>query len=141
MTGFAQVCFNEVYTPLRIAEGETFDDYLDFKKYMLQEVAYSGDGSDPQPLDPDEEETVRRELWIYHDDGEKEMVCRYVQRNMSVKTVRTSDTADGLPVTAITYTAYRIAERRIALVNGGFLALHLAEALAMLLIYRKKRVK
>lgn len=38
------------------------------------------------------------------------MVCRYVQHNMSVKTVYTSDIADGLPVTAITYTDYRIAE-------------------------------
>lgn len=60
---------------------------------------------------------------------------------MSVKTVRTSDTADGLPVTAITYADYHAAERKIALVNAGFVALYIAESAVVLLIYRKKRMK
>lgn len=141
-TGFAQVCFNEVYSPWRIAEGETFDDYESFRKYMALDIESNEDSySNSEPITPipDGEQLIRREIWVYHDNPEEgKMVCRYVQKNMSVKTVRTSDTSDGLPVTAITYTDYRIAERKIALINGCFVALYITESLVMLMIYRKR---
>ncbi len=144
-TGFVQICFNEIYTPWRIAEGETFDNYDDFRRYMLLDIeSNEASYSNTEPLTPvpEGEQAIRREIWVYHDNPEEgEMVCRYVQNNMSVKTVRTSDTSDGLPVTAITYTDYRIAERKIALANSGFAALYLVESLTVLMFYRKKRMK
>ena len=144
-TGFVQICFYEIYTPWRIAEGETFDNYDDFRRYMLLDIESNESSySNTEPLTPvpEGEQAIRREIWVYHDNPEEgKMVCSYVQNNMSVKTVRTSDTSDGLPVTAITYTDYRIAERKIALVNSSFVALYLAESLVVLMFYRKKRMK
>lgn len=145
ITALGHIAFNEIWTPWRIAEGETFTDYESFRRYMLLDIEYNPGGtvgSEPLTPVPDGDSVIRKEIWVYHDNPEEgEMVCRYVQKNMSVKTVRTSDTSDGLPVTAITYTDYRIAERKIALINAGFVALYLAEAVAVLLVYRKKRMK
>lgn len=143
-TAAAQIAFNEIWNPWRIAEGKTFTDYDSFRRYMLLDIEYnSGESISSEPLTPipDGDEVIRKEIWVYHDNPEGEMVCRYVQKNMSVKTVRTSDTSDGLPVTAITYAGYHAAERKIALVNSCFVALYLAEVLAAVLIYRKKRMK
>lgn len=145
ITAFGHIAFNEIYSPWRIAEGETFNDYESFRRYMLLDIEYNPGGSvgsEPITSIPGEDEVIRKEIWVYHDNPEEgEMVCRYVQKNMSVKTVRTSDTSDGLPVTAITYADYHAAERKIALINGGFVALYLAESFAVLLFYRKKRMK
>lgn len=145
ITAFGHIAFNEIWSPWRIAEGETFDNYDDFRRYMLLDIEYNPSGSvssEPMTLIPDGDSVIRNEIWVYHDNPEEgEMVCSYVQKNMSVKTVRTSDTSDGLPVTAITYADYHAAERKIALINACFVALYLAESLTVLMRYRKKRMK
>ena len=145
ITALGHIAFNEIWSPGRIAEGETFTDYDSFRKYMLLDIEYNPSGSvgsEPITPIPGEDEVIRKEIWVYHDNLEEgEMVCRYVQNNMSVRTVRTSDTSDGLPVTAITYASYHAAERKIALINAGFVALYLADSLLVLMFYRKKRMK
>ena len=142
ITAAGQIVFNEIWTPTGIAEGETFTDYDSFRRYMLQAVEYSLSETKTEPMAavPDGSEVIKREIWVYHDNPEGKMVCRYVQNNMSVKTVRTSDTADGLPVTAITHADYRIAQRKIALVNICFVALYIAESIIILKHYRKKQM-
>jgi hypothetical protein len=143
ITACGHIAFNEIWSPWRIAEGETFTDYESFRRYMLLDIEYTPGESVSQPMTPipDGEEVVRKEIWVYHDNPDGEMVCRYVQRNMSVKIVRTSDTSDGLPVTAITYASYHAAERKIALVNSCFVTLYIADSAAVLMAYRKKRMK
>ena len=140
ITAVGQIVFNEIVTPYRIAEGVVFHDYASFRSYMYED--HPADSSRSEPVvSPDEMILDQRELRVYDGTEEGRLVCAYVVRNYQVKTVRASNTEDGLPITAITHAGYRAAVLKVTLLNFLFLAVYIAEILWVLKAYRKKRMK
>ena len=156
VTMLAQSFCNNVFSAWRIAGGEEFTDYESFVEYMEQPLEYSGYGYESQALPPpddssyfydDQGNQITQEEFYYEEviipDGtpEGKVVCTFTWWNQNVSYYRTADTADGLPITAVTYGHHRAANRIVDAYNIGFGVLYCLELLGVVVYYLRKRMK
>ena len=153
LTLVAQRLVNDRWGAWHIAGGTEFRDYESFAEYMEQpRYDDSGDEWTVQPVEPgsttyydmygneiSEEEALREEIRIPDGTEEGKVVCTFVWRNRAVWSFRTSDTADGLPITAITHEDYRTADGIVNTYNTAFAVLYVLEVLCALVFYAVKR--
>ena len=156
VTLLGQVILNEVLGAFSLAEGTQFCDYESFVAYMEQDVPYyyeseAGGFMAVEPIDSvyydeygneiTEEEAFREEVVMPDGTPEGKVVCTFIQRNHSVVSWRTADSEDGLPITVVTHSDYEAANRKMEMINIGFLGLYVIECIAVVSVYRKKRMK
>ena len=156
VTLLTQSFCNNVFSAWRIAGGEKFDDYDSFVEYMEQPLEYSGYGYEANVLPPPDDSSyfydeqgnqITQEEFYYEEvrisDGtpEGKVVCSFTWWNRNVSSYRTADTADGLPITAVTYGHQRAANRIVDIYNIGFGILYCLELLGCIVFYLRKRVK
>ena len=86
-----------------------------------------------------QEEANRRTL----EDAEGRVVCTYIQRNYSVISIQYSENEDGtlLPITVYMQDDYDRAVKKARRRHVLFAALCCAETAAVVVAYRKKRVR
>ena len=143
VTAFAHSWVYYRWDAWALAEGTEFSDYESLVQYMEQDIRYDYTGSsavEPPSFEPGSEalnDEVLREELIFQGN----VVCTYIHRNHNVMSVRLSDTADGLPVTAITRQDYTSAQIRANLLRSCFMALYVVEGVVIIIIYLKKRAK
>lgn len=141
-----------IWGPWTIMEGQVFQDYDSFIAYMEQDIPHPDGphgGLAPAPESAEhyydesgreisEEEAYRQTLG----DGEGNVVCTYIRRNYSVISIQYSENEDGtlLPITVYTQDDYDRAVRKAHRRHVLFAALYCAEAAAVAVIYRKKRM-
>lgn len=137
-----------------LSNGTEFYDYESFVQFMEQDVddpRFTFTGAEPvnSPTDDGtyfdrygneitEEEALGRELTL--SDGT--VVCRYLDRNDSVATIRYTE-QDGslLPITVVTFDDLVGGQAKSTLINAAFVTGYCLEILAVILIYFKKRAK
>lgn len=148
VTAFAHSWVHTRWDAWALAEGTEFYDYESLVQYMEQDVRYDYTGSSavaPPSHEPGSGETydeaLREELIIPDGTENGKVVCSYIHRNQNVMSVRLSDTTDGLPVTVITRQDYTSAQIRANFLRSIFKVMYVVEAVAIIVIYLKKRAK
>lgn len=148
VTAFAHSWVHTRWDAWALAEGTEFYDYESLVQYMEQDVRYDYTGSFVVAAPSSEpgsgetyDEALREELIIPDGTENGKVVCSYIHRNQNVMSVRPSDTADGLPVTVITRQDYTSAQIRANFLRSIFKVMYVLEAVAILVIYLKKRAK
>lgn len=151
LTFIAHQASTTIWGPWTIMEGQVFDDYESFTAYMEQDIC-PDPYSSSRPLPPEammyydesgheisQEEANRRTL----EDAEGRVVCTYIQRNYSVISIQYSENEDGtlLPITVYTQDDYDRAVKKARRRHVLFAALCCAETAAVVVAYRKKRVR
>lgn len=145
----------ELWGPWSIMNGTTFDDYDSFIAYMEQDISgdfgYEADlessiaAESGAPVYYDaygneisEEEALTRSL----EDENGNVVCEYVKRNQSVVSVQyTAQDGTVLPITVFTYSDLQEAEQVVARRSVIFGIAYCVEALAVIVIYCRRREK
>lgn len=151
VTVLGHIAATTIWGPWSIMKGTTFDGYESFVEYMEQDVPdgriYYGDVApapdgavtyfDENGNEISEEEALTASL---KDQSGNEII--YVQRNQNVVSIRYTE-RDGtlLPITVYTYDDLREAEQKAAVRNVIFGCLYVAEVVAVLAFYFKKRMK
>ena len=148
VTSFAHSWVHTRWDAWALAEGTEFYDYESLVQYMEQDVRYDYTGSFVVAAPSSEpgsgetyDEALREELIIPDGTENGKVVCSYIHRNQNVMSVRPSDTTDGLPVTVITRQDYTSAQIRANFLRSIFKVTYVVEAVAILVIYMKKRAK
>ncbi|MEG2138834.1 MAG: hypothetical protein RRY64_09260, partial [Oscillospiraceae bacterium] len=137
-----------------VATGTSFDDFNTFKAYMQQEIPAEHNGiggldSAPEQSIPGSEHyydeqgneiTKEQSMTRTITDNAGNVVCRYVDRNQSVRSLRYGHPNGALlPITVFTQQDLMVARQTIALRNAIFGGIYLLEIAAILLVYFKKR--
>lgn len=156
VTLLVQAVVNHVFSTEHIAVGIEFEDYDSFVEFMEQDVVYEWDGGfavdRPEPSDDvtyydefgneiSEEEALRVEIVIPDGTAEGKVVCTFIHRNQTVWSWYTSDTEDGLPITAISNSARRTANGIVEAYNTAFAVLYGLELLGVAVFGLRKRMK
>ncbi len=131
--------------------GTIFEDYDSFIAFMEQEVPYDGSFSDPghaaaleqaeETLHEPEEVAPEYRLCTL-EDANGTVVCEYYDRNQSVTQISYSP-KDGtvLPIRVVTNRDYYWARVWAERINLAYCLIYPVEIFAVLLYYRKKRMK
>lgn len=160
VTAFAVAVTAVVYSMVTVggnahalADGTEFYDYESFQEYMAKPDSRSYyDGETVMVAEPvsgevtyydefgneiSEEEALTRELY----DSEGNVVCRYVQRNENVCSVRYTDRDGNLfPITVVTYDDLQLGRGKLEFANTIFGFLYCLEIIAGIAIYFRKRI-
>lgn len=167
ITSGCQVILNEIMTPLFFAEGTVFENYDDFKKFMetdMPDTSYSEmtyfsqtqietlyvpnyeDASECDEItyyddygnEISEEEALTE--YIYDNDGH--ILCKYINRNKSVHSIKYNDNTDTkLPITVYTYEQFYDGRGTLETFNTLFIAAYISQAAIAVLIHIAKRRK
>lgn len=144
VTLLAQSFCNNVFSAYRIRKGTQFQDYESFVAYMEQPNAF-WDGDSTVAVVPEdgigEDYVMEEEVRIADGTPEGKVVCTFRWYNGNVRSYRTADTENGLPIEAFTSHDHYKAERIVQLYNIAFAVCYCAELLGTAAIYRRKRIK
>ncbi len=152
---------SSIWGPYSIMKGTTFEDYESFIAYMEQDIpaapkyVFSGGTTAGEQVAPSgeidsstyydqygneisEEEALTRRL----EDRNGKVVCEYIDRNESVVSIRYTP-RDGtiLPITVFTDDDLQEARQTAAVRHVIFGAAYCMEALAIVLVYFRKRAR
>ncbi len=164
VTYTAQFVIHEVLTPLFFTDGNVFENYDEFKEFMetdmpdtsyvhmtvyaTQTIAvpnyedvpfddeityYDDDGNEIS-----EEEALTE--YVYDDDGH--ILCKYINRNKSVYSIKHNNTSDDkLPITVYTYEQFYEGRKVVETFDTLFIAAYAIELALTSAIYITKRKK
>ena len=160
VTGVAHGIAQNVWTPTKLSDAIVFDNVDAFVEFMEQEVPrsyYYGGTSSIEQVAPapelqlgetiyydefgnviSEEEALRDELV----DRNGNTVCEYVRRNKNVASIRHgAGEGEVTWIEVVTYDALQVGRVRHGVLNTVFTAAYVVEALAVILVYVRKRTK
>ncbi|MEG2151849.1 MAG: helix-turn-helix transcriptional regulator [Clostridia bacterium] len=138
----------------KVAEGTTFDDFDAFKAYMEQDIPaeHNGkggiDGAPTQSIPGSEhyydeqgnEITKEQSMTRTITDNAGNVVCRYIDRNQSVLSLRYGHlNGELLPITVFTQHDIMAARQTIAFRNVIFGGIYMLEIATAVFIYFRKR--
>ena len=164
ITVVSHIALNGIIPTTFFAEGTVFENYNDFKAFMetdMPDDSYAEMtviATQTMPV-PNYEDASDSEEIIYYDDYGNEIseeealteyvydkdghiLCRYINRNGTVRSIEYNHSAeDLLPVTVYTNEQWHNARRQIDIFNTMFIAAYCIELAATVLIYITKRRK
>ena len=157
VTGVCHHIATSIWGPYSIMKGITFEDYDSFIEYMEQDVPYMEHHYYND--DPFSEQIIQSSATTYYDefgniiseeqartrrleDANGNVVCEYIDRNESVISLQYSS-KDGtiLPITVFTQSELQQARQTASVRHMIFAVTYCIEALAVVLVYLKKRAK
>lgn len=154
LAGSAATGFGDVSA---VADGTSFADFPSFKAYMEQEISavHTGIGGADAPPERDLSDSanhyydaqgneVTRDQALTHtiQDQDGNVVCTYIHRNESVRSLRYGHPGGAvLPITVFTQDDILVARQKIRQINCVVAVAAAAEVFAALFIYLKKRAK
>lgn len=136
---------NNVFSAYNIRKGTVFQDYESFAEYMEQPNPFWGGETGTVVAVPEdgigEEFVVEEEVRIADGTLEGKVVCTFKWYNGNVRSYRTADTEDGLPIEVFTDHDHYQAELTVQLYNIAFAVLYCVELLGTAIFYRRIRIK
>ena len=139
--------------PQLYGDATEFTTLEDFKAYMEQPISDDGTPLTYHTTYQDAEgqeieiylDSENNEYWYYTDwitgvicDAEGNELCRYSRYNESVVNIVYSNSDDRLPIYTMNRTQYRESSTRFNWLMAAWIPLYLAEAVILILRYRKK---
>lgn len=164
ITVVSHIALNGIVPTTFFAEGTVFENYNDFKVFMETDmpddsyVEMTMIATQTMPV-PNYEDASDSEETTYYDDYGNEIseedalteyvydkdghiLCRYINRNGSVRSIEYNHSSeDLLPITVYTNEQWHAARRQIDIFNTMFIAAYCLELAATVLIYILKRKK
>jgi len=132
-----QAIFNSICSPRLFSKAVIFTDLQAFKVYI--ETSTDIGTMDGMAIGAiDEEEDAEWTDYIYNEKGD--VVLEYTHRNMAVTQLFYDWQEDGVTVTTYTAAALAKGDRWMNAINITFLVVYIAEALAVVWLYRKRKV-
>lgn len=135
------------WDPANMARGIVFEDYSSFTEYMEQDLDFRGmpRESDEPFIYYDENENVISEeeaIGVELRDKDENLLCSYMARNDFAAELRYGPEKDGyLPIEVVTRSALTQAMERGNQLMLVFGLLYAAEAVTVLAVYARKRIR
>lgn len=164
ITYSGQFAIHEILTPLFFAEGNVFESYNDFVAFMetdMPDTSYAEmtvnqtvtmyvpnyeDGSENEEItyydDHGNEISEAEALTEYLHDDDGHVLCKYINRNQSVYTIKYNDEAENkLPITVYTFEQFYDGRNTVETYDTLFLMAYIFEISLTVIIYIVKRRK
>ena len=147
VTFLLETAMTQGWNPAKMARGIVFEDYSSFTEYMEQDLDFRG-----MPRESDEPSTYYDEngnviseeeaIGVELRGADDELLCSYLARNDFAAELRYGPEKDGyLPIEVVTRSALNQAMERGNQLMLVFGLLYAAEAVTVLAVYARKRIR